>query len=144
MLADHVIDAVAVGHCADVPLLVSHTRDEMRLFAANGRGLGPLPATDDELADRFGHAFADGAAALAAYRAAEPDASSEDVWLSHLTDTTFHMPDFGLAEARLVRSPLGVDGPVLLAGHRVGRAARRTATRSRSRSCSPAAATSAA
>ena len=106
VLADHVIDAVAVGHCADVPLLVSHTRDEMRLFAANGRGLGPLPATDDELADRFGHTFTDGARALAAYRAAEPDASSEDIWLSYLTDTTFHMPDFGLAEARLVRSPL--------------------------------------
>ena len=68
--------------------------------------LGPLPATDDELADRFGHAFTDGAAALAAYRAAEPDASSEEIWLSYLTDTTFHMPDFGLAEARLIRSPL--------------------------------------
>ncbi len=54
VLADHVIDSVAVGHCADVPLLISHTRDEMRLFAANGHALGALPATDDELADRLG------------------------------------------------------------------------------------------
>ena len=45
------------------------------------------------------------AAAAAAYRAAEPDASAAELWLSYLTDATFHMPDFGLAEARLVRSP---------------------------------------
>ena len=105
VLADHVIDSVAVGNCADVPLLISHTRDEMRLFAANGRGLGELPTTDDELADRLGRAFADGRRCTAAYRAAEPDASSAELWLSYLTDATFHMPDFGLAEARLIRSP---------------------------------------
>jgi para-nitrobenzyl esterase len=105
VLGDHVIDAVAVGNCADVPLLISHTRDEMRLFAANGRALGEMPSTDDELADRLGHAFADGVAAAAAYRAAEPDASPADLWLSYVTDARFHMPDFGLAEARLIRSP---------------------------------------
>jgi para-nitrobenzyl esterase len=105
VLADHIIDAVAVGNCADVPLLISHTRDEMRLFAANGRALGEMPTTDDELAGRLGHAFADGRTAAAAYRAAEPDASPAELWLSYLTDARFHMPDFGLAEARLIRSP---------------------------------------
>lgn len=105
VLGDHIIDAVAVGHCADVPLLISHTRDEMRLFAANGRALGEMPTTDDELADRLGHAFAAARTAAAAYRAAEPDASPAELWLSYLTDARFHMPDFGLADARLVRSP---------------------------------------
>ena len=144
MLADHVIDSVAVGNCADVPLLISHTRDEMRLFAANGRGLGPLPTTDDELADRFGHAFTDGAAALAAYRAAEPDASSEEIWLSYLTDTTLPHARLRARRGAAHPQPAGVDGPVLVAGDRVRTGSSAPATRSRSRSCSPAAATSAA
>jgi para-nitrobenzyl esterase len=104
VLADHVIDAVAVGHCADVPLLISHTRDEMRLFALNG-AFGELPASDLELAHRLARAFTDAQAAAAAYRAAEPDASPADLWISYLSDTTFHMPDFALAEARVIRSP---------------------------------------
>jgi para-nitrobenzyl esterase len=101
VLADDVVDAVAAGACADVPLLVSHTRDEMRLFAADGDALGPLPSDDAELARRLGRVFPDGATAVAAYRAAEPDASPAELWLSFLTDQRFHMPDFALAEARL-------------------------------------------
>ena len=142
VLGDHVIDAVAVGHCADVPLLISHTRDEMRLFAVNG-ALGQMPTTDDELADHLGHAFADGPRAVSAYRAAEPDSSPADLWISYLTDRSFHMPDFGSPRpgsfgARRCGWP----------GSR-GRPPRWTAgsapaTRSRSRSCSPEAATSAA
>ena len=106
VLADHVIDSVAVGHCADVPLLISHTRDEMRLFAANGTRARRLPPTRRR-ARRTSRPCCSptGAAAAAAYRAAEPDASPEELWLSYLTDSTFHMPDFGLAEARLIRSP---------------------------------------
>jgi para-nitrobenzyl esterase len=101
VLTDHVLDAVAADRCADVPLLISHTRDEMRLFAANGRALGALPADDDDLTDRLALVFADGRAAAGAYRAAEPDATPAELWLSFLTDQRFHMPDFRLAEARV-------------------------------------------
>jgi para-nitrobenzyl esterase len=100
VLPDPVVDAVAAGACADVPLLVSHTRDEMRLFAVDG-ALGAMPADDAELAARLRGAFSDGAAAVAAYRAAEPEASAAELWLSFLTDQRFHMPDFALADARL-------------------------------------------
>ncbi len=125
VLDDHVIDAVAVGNCADVPLLISHTRDEMRLFAADGRALGEMPSTDDDLADRLGHAFADGVAAAAAYRAAEADASPADLWLSYLTDARFHMPDFGLGRGTAHAKPGGVDGAVLVAVSRSRRPTRR-------------------
>jgi para-nitrobenzyl esterase len=100
VIADHVVDAVAAGHCADVPLLISHTRDEMRLFAVTG-GLRDLPETDDDLVRRLDHVFTDGRAALDAYRAAEPGSSPAELWLSYLTDNQFHMADFALAEARL-------------------------------------------
>ena len=87
-----------------MPLLVSHTRDEMRLFAVDGGALGAMPADDAELAARLGSAFPDGAAAAAAYRAAEPDASAAELWLSFLTDQRFHMPDVALADARAQHS----------------------------------------
>jgi para-nitrobenzyl esterase len=103
VLCDGVLDAVAAGACADVPLLVSHTRDEMRLFAIDGRA-GAMPANDAELARRLAHVFADGATAAEAYRAAEPDASAAELWTSFLTDQRFHMPDFALADARLATS----------------------------------------
>ena len=106
------------------PLLISHTRDEMRLFAANGHALGALPTTDDELAERLDPLFVDGGRRGRSYRAAEPDASAAELWLSYLTDATFHMPDFGLAEARLIRSPAVWMATVLVAGHRARRPTR--------------------
>ena len=106
VLADHVIDAVAVGNCADVPLLISHTRDEMRLFAANGRALGELPA-DRRRARGSSRTCVRRRSAPRPPRTAPPNPTRRLRSSGSRTSPTprFHMPDFGLAEARLIRSP---------------------------------------
>ncbi len=103
VLGGQVIDEVAAGRAAEVPLLICHTRDEIKLFA----GMGYLPElTDDhELEAMMGMSFPDGHAAAEAYRNAEPDGSWNDWFISFLTDQTYHMPDFRLADVRARRDP---------------------------------------
>jgi para-nitrobenzyl esterase len=103
VLRGAVIDEVAAGRAAQVPLLISHTRDEIKLFAA----MGVLPELGDEeqLAAAMAGIFPDGHAAAEAYRNAEPDGSPNDRLVSFLTDQTYHMPDFRLADGRLRHDP---------------------------------------
>jgi para-nitrobenzyl esterase len=99
VLRGDVIDEVAAGRAEPVPLLICHTRDEIRLFAA--RGFLPEVRDEHDLAGRMASSLPDGDAAVAAYRDAEPDGSLTDWFASFLTDQNFHMPDFRLADVRL-------------------------------------------
>ncbi|MFE2050116.1 carboxylesterase/lipase family protein [Streptomyces sp. NPDC059459] len=88
--------ALASGASRDVDLVVGHNRDENRLFTAMAGKLG-----------RIGDARASAALALyapggeAAYRAAYPDASANDLYERVQTDWLFGMPSLHLAEAHL-------------------------------------------
>ncbi|MGZ3116233.1 carboxylesterase/lipase family protein [Streptomyces sp. H62] len=88
--------ALASGASRDVDLVVGHNRDENRLFTAMAGKLG-----------RIGDARASAALALyapggeAAYRAAYPDASANDLYERLQTDWLFGMPSLHLAEAHL-------------------------------------------
>jgi para-nitrobenzyl esterase len=99
VLSGEVIDEVAAGRASQVPLLICHARDEIRLYA----GMGYLPEMRDEhdLAGQLAGPLPDGYAAVTAYRNAEPDGSLTDLFVSFLTDQNFHMPDFQLADARV-------------------------------------------
>jgi para-nitrobenzyl esterase len=103
VLRGHVIDEIAAGRAAAVPLLVCHTRDETKLFS----GMGLLPDLGDEqgLAGIMAMSHPDGYAALEAYRKAEPAGSPNDWFISFLSDQNFHMPDFRLADLRIRHDP---------------------------------------
>jgi para-nitrobenzyl esterase len=98
-----VIDEVQAGRAANVPLLICHTRDELKIFAA----LGVLPPMSDELelAAMMAPVLADGSGAVEAYRNADPDGSLTDWLVSFLTDQNMHMPDFRLGDARSRHDP---------------------------------------
>jgi para-nitrobenzyl esterase len=99
-----VIDQVAAGRAATVPLLICHTHDELKLFVAMGV-LADLPDEAHDLAQRMARTLPDGQRAVEAYRSAEPDGSPADWYVSFLTDQTYHMPDFRLADVRLPHDP---------------------------------------
>jgi para-nitrobenzyl esterase len=103
VLAGQVIDEVAAGTAAEVPMLICHTRDEIKLFA----GMGYLPelGDDQELAAMMAMSLPDGQAAVEVYRNAEPGGSWNDWLVSFLTDQTYHMPDFRLADVRVRNDP---------------------------------------
>jgi para-nitrobenzyl esterase len=99
VLRGEVLDEVAAGRAAPVPILICHTRDEIKLFA--GMGFLPEPKDSRDLAGMMATTLPDGDAAVAAYRNAQPDGSLTDWYVSFLTDQNFHMPDFRLADVRL-------------------------------------------
>ena len=130
-----VIDEVAAGRAASVPLLIFHTRDELKSFGAMGR----LPDLGDEdgLASWIAEVLPDGHVAVEAYRNAEPDGSLTDWLSSFLTDQNIHMPDFRMADVRVATTHVcgwrGCRG-----SHPPRTASSVRATDSRSRSCSGA------
>jgi para-nitrobenzyl esterase len=98
VLRGHVIDEIAAGRAATVPLLLCHTRDEIKLFAA----MDLLPEVDEQrLVALMAMSHPDGQGAFEAYRKAEPGGSPGDWLVSFLSDQNFHMPDFRLADLRI-------------------------------------------
>ena len=98
VLHGEVIDEVAAGRAPQVPILMCHTRDEIRLFDA--MGFLPDPSNEQELGAFMSMCLADTAGAVEAYRQAEPDGSLKDWFISYLTDQTYHMPDYRFADLR--------------------------------------------
>ncbi|MEW2262642.1 carboxylesterase/lipase family protein [Streptomyces sp. NPDC047853] len=88
--------ALASGASRDVELVVGHNRDENRLFTAMAGKLGRI---GEERADKALRLYAPGGEA--AYRAAYPDASANDLYDRVQTDWLFGMPSLHLAEAHL-------------------------------------------
>jgi para-nitrobenzyl esterase len=99
VLHGEVLDEVAAGRAAPVPILIFHTRDEIKLFA--GMGFLPEPKDSRDLAGKMATTLPDGDVAVAAYRDAQPEGSLTDWYVSFLTDQSFHMPDFRLADVRI-------------------------------------------
>jgi para-nitrobenzyl esterase len=88
--------ALASGASRDVELIVGHNRDENRLFTAMAGKLGQI---SEERASAALRLYAPGGEA--AYRAAYPDASANDLYERVQTDWLFAMPSLHLAEAQL-------------------------------------------
>jgi para-nitrobenzyl esterase len=103
VLSGQVIDEVAAGRAPELPILLCHTRDEIKLFDA--MGFLPEPSNERELGEWMTMALPDGVAAVEAYRHAEPDGTLKDWFVSFLTDQTYHMSDFRFADVRAQRDP---------------------------------------
>lgn len=88
--------ALASGAARGVELVVGHNRDENRLFTALAGKLGEIGEDRASAALRL---YAPGGEA--AYRAAFPDASADDLYERVQTDWLFGMPSLHLAEAHL-------------------------------------------
>ncbi|MGW8064975.1 carboxylesterase/lipase family protein [Streptomyces ziwulingensis] len=88
--------ALVSGSSRDVDLVVGHNRDENRLFTAMAGKLGRISG---ERASAALGLYAPGGEA--AYRAAFPDASANDLYERVQTDWLFAMPSLRLAEAHL-------------------------------------------
>ncbi|AKZ56455.1 Carboxylesterase [Streptomyces ambofaciens ATCC 23877] len=88
--------ALASGASRDVDLVVGHNRDENRLFTAMAGKLGRI---SDDRASAALALYAPGGEA--AYRAAYPDASANELYERVQTDWLFGMPSLHLAEAHL-------------------------------------------
>jgi carboxylesterase type B len=72
--------------------------DEITLFDA--MGILPDPSNEQELRAFISMGLADTAEAVDAYRQAEPVVSLKDLFISYLTDQTYHMPDYRFADFR--------------------------------------------
>ncbi|MFE1030125.1 carboxylesterase/lipase family protein [Streptomyces sp. NPDC058818] len=88
--------ALASGASRDVDLIVGHNRDENRLFTAMAGKLGQI---GEERARAALGLYAPGGEA--AYRAAYPGVSANDLYERVQTDWLFAMPSLHLAEAHL-------------------------------------------
>ncbi|MFC8566510.1 carboxylesterase/lipase family protein [Streptomyces sp. NPDC057245] len=88
--------ALRSGAARGVDLVVGHNRDETRLFTALAGKLGEI---GEERASAALRLYAPGGEA--AYRAAFPEASANDLYERVQTDWLFAMPSLHLAEARL-------------------------------------------
>ncbi|AOR37261.1 carboxylesterase [Streptomyces fodineus] len=90
--------ALASGSARDVDLLVGHNRDEWRLFLVVA---GMDGRVTDDLATATLRMYAPGGeAGEAAYRAAYPDATAEQLFERVQTDWLFALPSLRLAEAQ--------------------------------------------
>ncbi|MBB5122307.1 carboxylesterase [Streptomyces eurocidicus] len=88
--------ALAGGRAGGTELLVGHTRDEFRLFSVMTGRLGTFTDADARTALELFAPAPDGAAA---YRAAHPGASAEELLETVYSDALFRMPSLRLAEA---------------------------------------------
>ncbi|MGV9283053.1 carboxylesterase/lipase family protein [Streptomyces sp. NPDC003730] len=88
--------ALASGTARDVDLMAGHNRDENRLFTAMA---GKLGAVGEDRASAALRLYAPGGEA--AYRAAFPEASADELYERVQTDWLFAMPSLHLAEAHL-------------------------------------------
>ncbi|MFF4300368.1 carboxylesterase/lipase family protein [Streptomyces sp. NPDC001601] len=90
--------ALASGAAREVPLIVGHNRDEFQLFHVVRGQVGTITAEQAGTALR---SFGPGPDPEAAYRAAFPDASDEQLYVLVQSDWTFRMPTLRLAEAQI-------------------------------------------
>ncbi|MGW7817315.1 carboxylesterase/lipase family protein [Streptomyces puniciscabiei] len=90
--------ALASGAAREVDLLVGHNRDEYRLFLVMAGLSGRV--TDDLAAATLRLYAPGGESGAAAYRAAYPDASAEQLFARVQTDWLFAIPSLRLAEAQ--------------------------------------------
>jgi para-nitrobenzyl esterase len=81
--------------------MVGTTRDEWQLF---NLALPKVP-DDETIARRLDRMTDDAEAMLAAYRAARPDATSNELWCAVMTDRVFRIPAIRLAEAQAPHQP---------------------------------------
>lgn len=88
--------ALASGRASGIELLVGHTRDEFRLFSVMTGRLGTFTDEDARTALDL---FAPAPDGPAAYRAAHPRATPEELLETVYSDATFRMPSLLLAEA---------------------------------------------
>ncbi len=96
VLAETPWPALTSGRADGIELLVGHTRDEFRLFSVMSGRLGTFTEQDAHTAlDLFAPA-PDGAAA---YRAAHPQATPEQLCETVYSDALFRMPSLQLARA---------------------------------------------
>jgi para-nitrobenzyl esterase len=100
VLPRHPFDAVREGLSRDVRVLVGSTRDEWNLFGFMDAEVRQLDA--DRIAKRIVQRVphADGAAIVAGYRAARPDADWASIWFAIETDRVFRIPAIRTAEAQ--------------------------------------------
>ncbi|MFJ8749532.1 carboxylesterase/lipase family protein [Streptomyces sp. NPDC102441] len=88
--------ALTSGNASGIELLVGHTRDEFRLFSVMGGRRGTFTEEDARTALDL---FAPPPDGPDAYRAADPQATPEDLLETVYSDSTFRMPSLLLAEA---------------------------------------------
>lgn len=99
VLPEPPIDAIGGGAGADVRVLVGANADEARFFVVPGGLIDLLP--EEALAPTAAkYGLPDPAAAVAAYRAAEPGASPGDLFCRIMADWFFGIPAVRIAEAR--------------------------------------------
>ena len=92
------LQAVAAGAAREIPLIIGHNRDEYRLFLVISGQLGHIGAEQAAEALRL---FGPGSDPEAAYRAAYPDLSDEQLFELVQTDWLFRMPAIHLAQAQV-------------------------------------------
>jgi para-nitrobenzyl esterase len=91
--------ALAGGAAREVPLIIGHSREEFRLFHVVRGQLGRITAEQAATALRL---FGPGQEPEAAYRAAFPDASDENLYQLVQSDWPFRMPALHLAQAQVL------------------------------------------
>jgi para-nitrobenzyl esterase len=99
-----VLERIAAGSAADVPLLIGTNRDEAKLFtlmSGVGGDIGP-----DELIERMRATFGERAEqALDTYRASRQGASNNDLSNAYITDMVFRVPAARMAEQQGKHAP---------------------------------------
>ncbi|HEY3506431.1 MAG TPA: carboxylesterase family protein [Actinocatenispora sp.] len=99
VLAESPWHALATGRAGGVELLVGHTRDEFRLFTVMAGRVGTF--TDADLRTAL-ELFAPTPHGAAAYRAAFPHSTAEELLETVYSDALFRMPSVHLAQANTV------------------------------------------
>jgi para-nitrobenzyl esterase len=92
-----VIDSLAAGVAADVPVLTGTCLDEWNLF----QFLDTSDPDDEVLAARFSKLFDDGPAAIEVYRSAHPELNAKQLFGAAVTDVVFRQPSIRLAETQV-------------------------------------------
>jgi para-nitrobenzyl esterase len=90
--------ALAAGAGRDIELITGHNREEYQLFLVLGGMLGKI--TDEQVTGAL-RLFAPGPDGEAAYRAAFPDATPDELYERIQSDWLFRMPSLHLAEAQV-------------------------------------------
>jgi para-nitrobenzyl esterase len=103
-MAERPIDQIRKGLSADVPVLVGATRDEWKLFGMMDPASRKLDAAGLEAAIEL-RAPGHGAAIVAAYRGARPEATPVELFDAIETDRIFRIPAIRLAEAQSAHQP---------------------------------------
>jgi len=101
VLPRHPIDAIADGASSSVPLLTGTTRDEWNLFGLMDRVVDDT----DWLIRRLRRFVEQPEPVVAAYRAARPAATHDELFKGIMTDRMFRLPAIRMAEAQVRHQP---------------------------------------